>query len=203
MTTTTPSSSDSGTPQASRYSGVHCKIRRSRRISSGFTLIEILVVISIIVLLIGIVTTGALIARNGAQRNRTQSMMRALMAAVDEHEIVFSVKPPHDVTAPAGLTSSETLVWACNRDPKLRSLVVASMQGRGVFEDNDGDGIEELYDPWDRQIAYRNGNEAGSPNIDGINHTDLPFHRDPFFVSAGKDGAFGTDDDISTIELGS
>ncbi|XAM01460.1 type II secretion system protein [Phycisphaeraceae bacterium D3-23] len=203
MTNRTPLRRDSGTPQASRHPDVYCKIRRSRRPSGGFTLIEILVVISIIALLVGLVTAGAVIAMNGSQRSRTQSTMRALLGPVDEYKSSFDIAPPHDIANPPGLTSSETFVWACGADDKLRELLVASMQGRGVFKDNDGDGYEELYDPWDNQLAYRNGNGPSSPDIDGIDHNILPFHRDPFFVSAGQDGVFGTDDDINSIELGS
>lgn len=203
MTTPTPPRRDSGTTPQGRHPDVYCNNRRSRRLTTGFTLIEILVAISIIALLVGIVIAGAVYAQVGAQRSKTKSMMLSLMGAVEEHKSSFGDAPPHITGSPGGLTSSETLVWACRGDD-LREIVVASMQGRGVFRDEDNDNYEELYDPWETPLVYRSSNDQTGTSPDpGVSNADLPLSRDPFFVSAGPDKQFGTEDDITSLELGS
>lgn len=183
-------------------------------------------VISIIALLIGLVAGGALLAQGAATRNRTQSMMRALLGAQEEFKsqsglgidlnhdgdgaMAWASGGPFAQNAPgatgtggaAGLSSSERFVVACFLFEPSAEALRAAAQGRGTLVDNDGDGFLELRDPWENEVLYRNGNDQ-TGSFDGINNNLLPVHRSPFFVSAGKDGDFGTDDDITTLELGS
>ncbi len=197
---------------------------RPRR-QAGFTLIEILVVISIIALLVGLVAGGALLAQGAATQNRTQSMMRALLGAQEEFKSQsgFGIDLNHINNQPidwgsgtfaqnapgatgaasaAGLSSSERFVVACFLFDESAEALRAAAQGRGALVDSDGDGFLELRDPWENEVLYRNGNDQ-TGSFDGINNNLLPLNRSPFFVSAGKDGDFGTDDDITTLELGS
>lgn len=199
---------------------------RSRpRRRAGFTLIEILVVISIIALLIGLVTGGALLAQGAATVNRTQSLMRSLLGAQEEFKSQsgLGIDLNHNNNSPVnwgagpfaqnapgftgsagagGLSSSERFVVGCFLFDESAEALRAAAQGRGTLVDNDGDGFLELRDPWDNEILYRNGNDQ-TGSFDGINNNLLPLNRSPFFISAGKDGDFGTDDDITTLELGS
>lgn len=202
---------------------------RSRpRKRAGFTLIEILVTISIIALLIGLVAGGALIAQGSATVNRTQSLMRSLLGAQEEFKsqsglgidlnhdgdgaVPWNSGGPWNENAPghigdttasnAGISSSERFVIGCFFFDESADALRAAAQGRGTLVDNDGDGFLELRDPWDNEILYRNGNDQ-TGSFDGINNNLLPLNRSPFFISAGKDGEFGTDDDITTLELGS
>ena len=199
---------------------------RSRpRRRAGFTLIEILVVISIIALLIGLVAGGALIAQGSATVNRTQSLMRSLLGAQEEFKSQsgLGIDLNHDGISPVnwgagpfaqnapgftgsagagGLSSSERFVVGSFLFEQSADALRAAAQGRGTLVDNDGDGFLELHDPWDNEILYRNGNDQ-TGSFDGINNNLLPLNRSPFFISAGKDGEFGTDDDITTLELGS
>lgn len=60
----------------------------------GFTLIEILVVITIIVLLIGIASTAFIGAQRNAQRVATETRMNSIATAIDQFESELGFIPP-------------------------------------------------------------------------------------------------------------
>ena len=206
--------------------GVHCVGALKKRSRTGFTLIEILIVISVAALLIGLIAIGAIKAQDAASRNRAQSMMRSLIGAQEEYKSQsgLGLAINHDNISPSpinwslgpfaqnapgatgsagagGLSSSERFVVACFLYEPAENILQAAAQGANTLVDDDGDGFLELRDPWDNEIHYRNDNTHDGGMFDGIPNDDLPQSRSPYFVSAGKDGDIGTNDDINTIEL--
>lgn len=229
MTQLHPTNRPEGHTATPHNPDVDCLLSAQRRVLAprrvrrrlGFTLIEILVAISIIALLAGLVTVGALKAGDAAQRNRAQSLMRALIGAQDEFKAQsgLGINLNHDGNSPinwpagtfsenvgnasgtagsGGLSSSERFVVGCFLFDESEEALRAAAQGSGILVDGDGDNFLELRDPWDNQLIYRLDNDPNNANYDNR----FPTYRDPFFISAGKDGDFGTDDDITTLELG-
>ena len=219
-----PTDDQIGRTQMSQNLGVYCLMPLKRRSRPGFTLVEILVVISVIALLIALISVGAIKAQGAASRSQALSMMRSLLGAQEQFksDSGFGLGINHDGNAPidwdrgtfdrnvsgatgsagaGGLSSSERFVVACVLYEPVENILRAAAQGANTLVDDDDDGFLELRDPWDNEVHYRNDNTHDGGMFDGIPNNDLPQSRSPYFVSAGKDGEIGTDDDINTIEL--
>ena len=199
--------------------------RRCRRASGGFSLIEILVAISVIILLLGIGFVGTSQFIRATKIKQVEAMMQGLVGANEE----FKAKRQqgnvnhggdNPVRYPAGLNSSERFVYACRQIKDVEAQMLAAVNSgesseRSAYQDRDGDGVEELYDVWGTPIVYRHWNNGQTNNQnenpdDGqlrntrgqsvsISNADLPDSQSPFFVSAGPDGEFGTEDDINSF----
>jgi len=226
MTTHTPHQTSQTPTRRRRNPDVYCKIGRSRAAQGGFTLIEILVTISIIALLVGLTAIGATVIRKGASEQRAKSLCQSLLGPQDEFKAQFGqgINLNHDGTAPidwgggtfqrnapgasgtaggGGLSSSERFVVGCYLFEPSGDALRAAVQGKNALVDLDSDGFLEIRDPWDNEVAYRSSNDQ-TGSFDGINNNLLPMHRDPLFVSPGRDGDFSTqDDNIDSTEIGS
>ncbi len=198
---------------------------RYRRASGGFSLIEILVAISVIILLVGIGFVGTSQFIRATKIKQVETMMQGLIGANEE----FKAKRQqgnvnhggnNPVRYPAGLNSSERFVYACRQIKDVEAqMLAAAISGeaneRSAYQDRDNDGVEELYDVWGTPIVYRSWNNGQTDNQnenpdDGqlrdtrgrsvsVSNADLPDSQSPFFVSAGPDREFGTEDDINSF----
>jgi prepilin-type N-terminal cleavage/methylation domain-containing protein len=207
-------------PNMGRNPGVHC-LERS---PAGFTLIEILVTLGIIALLLGIGAVGLNKVQQAARASQTRAMLQGLKGALTEYQTQVQYSPNHGdsgyidwTSVPGGgsMISSERLVYACRQVPKANEQLKAAVlsgsveANKRIFDDKlpgTPNGVEEIYDPWGTPIVYRSSNLGGEGNPDGT-ATGLPLDtpryssKHAFFVSAGPDKTFNTDDDISTLEL--
>lgn len=214
--------------KACRYPSVHSlvgvKRRFGRRSEVGFTLIEILVAISIIALLIGIGAVGMTKVQRAARSAQVKSMLEGMEGALTEYQTQVQSVPNHGDSGNitwstvnggdgASYISSERFVYACSQVPSAQTQLLAAVSSGSssanerIFSDKvGGNGINEIYDVWETPILYRSSNLGTEGNPDGTaNGLPLPTpqysSKHPFFVSAGPDKEFGTDDDISTLEL--
>ncbi len=209
-----------GNRKVSQKPGVHsfgaCQ-SRSRRASGGFTLIEILVSVSIIILLLGIgfVAGGKFITQG--KITQTRSMLQGLVGANDEfkaarqqgdinHAGNFPIKW-NQVTGATGWTSSKRFVYACRQNKNVELQMLAAVQSGENRTRQALQADDSLKDVWGSLILYRASNDgvgslAGDKDQTNVLVTNdkLPLSPSPFFVSAGPDKKFGTEDDITTIE---
>lgn len=144
----------------------------------GFTLIEMLVVIAIIVTLGGLLITGISVARRQAKKKTTLMLFQSISLALQQYRNDNGLYPD----APGGEASGKTLYRALSEKkgfgPYLKGL--SSDQAADI----DGDGVKELIDGWRNPVWYTDGRY-------------LPDEREYELRSAGGDGEFNTEDDIT------
>ena len=214
-------------PEAGRYVG-RCvgpeAARRHRCTASthtwtfGFTLIEILIVISIIGVLISLLL--AFTTQSVTRVAKTRLTIQTLLTIADEYEagtrgqlINHAGSFPFDWSANRSNTnhrspwkggkgkpndSSERFVAAVMQVPQTRDLILNLLKGDILVDHEDtnndgtpdGDGFFELRDDWGNMLVYMSSNDQVPANGgDAL----LPVHTKRFFASAGEDtqGLFG------------
>lgn len=183
--------------------------RRSRR---GFTLIETLVVIAILVVLVGLTAAGLSKAKSRAKFSQTKILLANCRGIVTE----FEVQAPSSYPIPhlSGGTPSwgsqqtknapgasgkalvndyiERFVWQARSVPAPRDLLNKLGQAfysdsDGTHTDKDGDGFLEILDAYGNKLVYVAFVKSGDATEDDM----LPQHARPYFASAGPDGLFG------------
>ncbi|MEM9346303.1 MAG: type II secretion system protein [Planctomycetota bacterium] len=192
----------------SHKQGVHLFLVQKRRFCRqryGFSLIEILVVVSLIALILAIGTAVALRANAEQRRDQTRQMMEALLAANDEYKAVRKSTAISHTGPTAGLSSAEQFVAACLEIQTCETIMLAALNSSTstaldrIYKDN------SIFDRWGTELEYRqsndqSGNGPANQAGDTVANNLLPRSRDPFFASAGPDKEWGTDDDITTLQ---
>ena len=138
----------------------YCRNRRASRrgVRAGFTLLELLLVMAILVILASLSTVAVLNVQSGAQSKAAFTQIRLLKDACIQYKLNGNPFPKtldNLITLPAGMNQAQ---WS---GPYLNSSSIP-------------------LDPWQNPYKY-SANDA----------TDKVF-----ISSAGKDGQFGTADDI-------
>ena len=138
----------------------------------GFTLIEMLTVIAIIVALSGLLLSAVMTAKKRANAAHTQYTIKMLEACIECYQADFGDYPPG---AGGGVRSSEAL---------YRTLSTLKMGGpyhdfsQDNLTDTDANGLPEIADHWKNAISYYHNAEYDSDP-----------HRFGFrLVSPGPDG---------------
>lgn len=198
-------------PRKHQKPGVHLisGSKRGPQHRGGFTLTEILVAISIIGLILGILAAASLAVMKEARSEQVRSMMTAMLAANDEFKAVRQQGPVNHDSPPntpinwsqesAGNSSIRRFVYAIKQVPSAEQIMIAAIKSSSeeAFERMyDGNTVK---DRWGTELRYRRSND-GTGSFNGEDNDELPLSRSPFLVSAGPDKAFGTDDDITSIE---
>lgn len=196
--------------------GVHSLKVSKQRFSGrrrGFSLIEILVAVSIIGLLLGIGATVAVSMTGEARREQTRAMMNGLLSANDEYKAVRQGSSISHVGPFNGetLSSTERFVASCLQIKTCEEIMLSALNSSGadtfkrIYRNGGGSARFSVYDRWGTEIEYRQsndqtGNGPANEKGDTVANSDLPLSRDPFFASAGPDKLWGTDDDITTLQ---
>lgn len=181
--------------------------------ATGFTLIEILIVISIIVLLIGLLIGGAAMMRKQSQVEQSRVTVNAVAGVLTEYQARVDRVPQYTtgVSYPAienDPTNPTTFA------PSIEFFVVEMKKVAGAktilqgIEDNfrgnlDGDvdvsgqPLDEIVDTWGNPLRYPpfdDNGTAANPDDDfyGDTTVGLPHQKRPYVASAGADGLWGT-----------
>jgi type II secretory pathway pseudopilin PulG len=196
----------------------------------GFTIIELLVIISIITLLLGILLPALSSLLQSGKKQKVRSAMQRLLAAQDEYETVtgYTINIEGDLPIewdgqdtgknPSKMNSIERFVWAAQRTEASETLV--NQVPDSLLVDQDGDGFLEVRDPWGHMLEYRpqsdetdkyrhapppGSNNANSSLPSNSGDEELPEHGSPFFASPGPNGEWEPNDseadDIYSIEI--
>lgn len=201
-------------------SGPRVQVGRRGPRQAGFTLIEVLVTISIISILLGIGAFALSKFQSEARRKQTQSMLNGLKGALTQYQTETLKGPPNHAntgdfnwaTINGNLNmSSERFVYAMTTVPSAEKIMLGavlsgtSQSNSRTFDSKDGDNFNEIYDPWGTPILYRSNNLtwAATPDTGLTGNLGDPKYivKFPLFASAGPDKEFGTDDDVTTLEL--
>ncbi len=201
------------------------------RRTSGFSLIEILVVLALVGLLMGLVATGVFRFSETGRITDAQARIAALSLLVESYHDREGAYPPSRLAA-AGVTDGNRINEGC--EALAAALRAKSYGGRPpndawlVNTDDDrspmlraadnSNALLELCDPWDnpfvyivhgdyeREFTYRVSDGDWVEDQGAMARTSPltgAFHNFESFqlVSAGPDGVLGTDDDLANFPL--
>jgi len=170
----------------------------------GFSLIEILMVIAII----SVLTAMAVIATTALLKQGQVSQTKALLQQLQGVETEFQINGGYDLFhkddwnhtitppgAPSFVDSTiERFVFRANSIPAARDMMTTV--DKRLLKDLDGDNQgDTVIDPFGTAIEYRKRvTNNNSPD------QNMPIYPRPFFVSAGQDEEFGTDDDLYSFD---
>lgn len=127
--------------------------RRRAGYREGFTLVELLVVIGIIVVLFTIATPIIMTARRNAERTRAQADLNTVALALEAYKSDFKDYPRPDVTTAAS-AGRAVLAWA------LIGPFAAVPEGSNPGDGADGPGFRTSWDP-----ANKSGSKVWGPYL--------------------------------------
>jgi len=113
-----------------------------RRNTSGFTLVELLTVISIIAILIGVLSAGLVAARHHAMQARAQTQLRELVKAWTQFYATYSVFP---LTGSYIAMTPANLSFLLNQDTTYNTRGIAFLN---IKLDDSSDSGQNYLDPW-------------------------------------------------------
>lgn len=177
----------------------------------GFSLIEILIVVAIVVMLIGLLLWGGTKWKNSARTQQAIATVDALAGMIDEYEVSrrpsMRIDPNHPNAFPSvgpasSVMDTEAIIAACSQFPSaykqfegfakitvaLSSGTVVDYHGASVTLPADA---RLFKDPWGNYLWYK----PSEPRL-AVDPLWIPSDTKGGWVSAGPDELFGTADDV-------
>jgi len=153
--------------------------RTARRRRHGFTLIEMLTVITIIVILAGLVIGSMKFVKDKQNRDKAKIQVQLLSNACEEFKADMGFYPGlNDNTTGDGKNMTKELYsdlyWDSDRDgsgPKSDSdqkIYLSDLDpenNKQGWTDGRGQSVRIL-DPWNNEYRYRKGSNANNPDFD-------------------------------------
>lgn len=171
-----------------------------RRSGQGFSLIELLVVISIIGLLTAIGVGVGMKMSEEARRVQTREMMQGLLAVNTEYKAVRQ-GDAITVDGSSSDSSAKQFVTACKTITICEEIMLTALNSSQSATLDRIYKNGSIFDRWGTELEYRSSNDgSGTGPSTSVSNAALPVSRDPFFASAGPDETWGTDDDIDTTQ---
>ncbi len=164
------------------------KLTSRLRRETGFTLLELLIVVAVIAVLSAVATINFLQATGRAKRTVAKSFMAELETAISMYKIDTGHYPP-DERASVSLREAlspvpEDPIW---KDPEWTGPYLE-------FKENEVNEAGELLDPWHKGRGDRIHIYFYAADLDGIASSFPPFHNKSScdIYSKGADGKTGT-----------
>jgi len=160
----------------------------------GFTLVEVLTVIVIIMILAGLVVGGMALAKEKQNRDKAKVQIHLLANALEQYKADFGKYPENDA-APGTLATEklyEALYYNGANEPDKFKIYLAELnplankqgwieyKGSKTVNTVPQPGEVKIIDPWKKEYLYRTGAAAANPDFD--------------LWSMGKDGKTDADD---------
>ncbi len=181
-------------------------VKRSNQ--TGFTLVELLVVISIVGLLAGLMSVAIPRAMESGKKAKAKGELTAIVAAVKAYKQEYG-RFPGDLTQSNFMFSSNSFVSLINvlsgdSTNTLSDTQPANPKGIQFFEGSKG-GTNGLPDPWDKQyMVIVDTAETGTITYTNAG-TAMNLRLSVLAFSYGKDGkadtASGSKNDIFSTDL--
>ncbi|MBI4605701.1 MAG: type II secretion system protein [Planctomycetes bacterium] len=152
----------------------------ARRREGGFTLVEILVVMAIVVTLFTLVALGVAGLRGRAAEKATDALLRRIMAHLDEYKNLTGTYPPDGIDSPVKngegtpiqgsaclyyfLAVKPTSVREIRAGKTFRSErppLASFTSGEISEEDSTYPGVREVLDGWKNPLHYDNTEDGG------------------------------------------
>ena len=192
------------------------KTRPYRRAQSGFTLVELLVVISIIVVLAALSFGAAQVAIKKGNTLKAKTDATALETAIQQYYQEYSKLPSIAENSDEIRTEGEAGIELLNillgkeddtgtmQNPrKIPFLSVGVGKNRkkgGLIYSNGGAGgqIEGLYDAWGNAFYIKLDTEYEEEILDPLRQGNIVRQKVALVYSYGADGKIGGGDDVQT-----
>ena len=192
------------------------KIRSNRRAPSGFTLVELLVVISIIVVLAALSFGAAQTAIKKANTLKSKTTATAVASSVEQYYQEYSKLPTiggaSDEVRTEGEAGIELLLVLLGKEDdtgtmqnprKLPFLTVETGKNKnkgGLVYSNGGAGgqIEGLYDAWGQPFYIKMDTEYEDEILDPLTQGNVVRDKKVIVYSYGPDKKIGGGDDVKS-----
>lgn len=192
------------------------KTRPSRRTSSGFTLVELLVVISIIVVLAAMSLGAIGVVSKKAKNTQTLNDATRLKSALDGYYREYSRLPsfgmPSDEMEMEGQAASELLIILLGKEevgsemqnPRQLAFldsksVTNKAKGGLVFSSSSANALPEgFYDAWGKPFRLKIDDDYDGDIPDPLKQGGTIRGATFALYSYGQDGKLGEGDDIKT-----
>ncbi|MDI6733792.1 MAG: type II secretion system protein [Planctomycetota bacterium] len=154
----------------------------SKRNQTGFTLLEILVVIAIIVLMAGIMTMGLLPAKGKAKTQTTRALIANIQGALESYFAAYGDYPPTDLSDLYPGTSNgtnngiESVVACLSVQEKGGPFLIGLQESRYANLDGDSTAVppvnwwfgdtqlREIVDLWNNPFVYFHYRDYDNPS---------------------------------------